>query len=409
MGNAHRQCFGMCSPGRAHSIDGAGLVTFGASPRIDNGWIAGRTDDIFNFFDGGRALPGTRRLVQCHALYIPFGYLVCRCHYGCYGLDENDPGMTGVSNITVTEDEAGIRLDRWFRRHYVDLGHGRLEKLLRTGQVRVDGGRSKASTRLETGQIIRVPPFTKPAIGLPRISSPVSRSRDTDMLKKLIVHLDDDVVAINKPPGLAVQGGTGLKQHLDGMLDGLRFDLKERPKLVHRLDRDTSGVLILGRNAFAAAKLAAAFRDRTAQKTYWALVVGVPRPRKGKIASKIVKKGKNVERSTKTKSDGIPGLTEYEVLESAGNEIAWLNLKPHTGRTHQLRVHCAELGTPILGDGKYGGREAFLAGLPDAKKLHLHARSLEIPHPRGGILRLQASLPPAMAKTWKFFGLEAGA
>ncbi len=318
--------------------------------------------------------------------------------------------MTGVSSITVTDDEAGLRLDRWFRRHYAELGHGRLEKLLRTGQVRVDGGRSKASTRLEAGQIIRVPPFSLSTKSEPRRTPPVSRSQETDKLKELVIHLDDDVLALNKPPGLAVQGGTGLKQHLDGMLDGLQFDLTERPRLVHRLDRDTSGVLVLGRNAFAAAKLAAAFRDRTAQKTYWARGVGVPRPRKGKITSQIVKKsGGGAERVIRAKGDGTRGLTEYEVLQSAGKEIAWLSLKPHTGRTHQLRVHCTELGTPILGDGKYGGRDAFLEGFPEAKKLHLHAQSLEIPHPRGGILRLQAPLPPLMAATWRFFGLEAGA
>ena len=194
------------------------------------------------------------------------------------------------------------------------------------------------------------------------------------------------------------------------MLDSLQFDLPERPRLVHRLDRDTSGVLVLGRNAFAAAKLAGAFRDRTAQKTYWALVVGVPRPRKGKIASRIAKKGSGgAARAAPAQATGKRGLTDYEVLESAGNEIAWLSLKPHTGRTHQLRVHCNDLGTPILGDGKYGGRNAFLEGLPEAKSLHLHARSLEIPHPRGGTLRLQAPLPPSMAATWRFFGLETGA
>jgi 23S rRNA pseudouridine955/2504/2580 synthase len=314
--------------------------------------------------------------------------------------------MTGVSNITVTDDEAGIRLDRWFRRHYSDLSHGRLEKLLRTGQVRVDGSRSKASNRLEAGQIVRVPPLPLPVAGAVKQAPRPPSSRSTDELRKLVIHRDDDVLVINKPPGLAVQGGTGLKQHLDGMLGGLRFDLKERPRLVHRLDRDTSGVLVLGRNAFSAAKLAAAFRDRTAQKTYWALVVGVPRPRKGQIASKIVKKANKSDRAGDMKMAGKPGLTEYEVLESAGNEIAWLSLKPHTGRTHQLRVHCVELGVPILGDGKYGGRSAFLEGLPSAKKLHLHARSLEIPHPRGGILRLEAPLPPSMAATWQFFGLQ---
>lgn len=318
--------------------------------------------------------------------------------------------MTGVQSIAVTDDEAGIRLDRWFRRHYAELGHGRLEKLLRTGQVRVDGGRSKGSTRLEAGQIIRVPPFPTAAEGKSQRAAPVPRAQDTEKLKKLVIHLDDDVLAINKPPGLAVQGGTGLKQHLDGMLDGLRFDQTERPRLVHRLDKDTSGVMVLARNAFAAAKLAAAFRDRTAHKTYWALVVGDPRPRKGKITSKIAKKGSSgSERVVKAKGDGKRAMTEYEVLENAGNEIAWLALKPHTGRMHQLRVHCADLGTPILGDGKYGGPAAFLEGVPDAKKLHLHAQSLEIPHPRGGTLCLQAPLPPSMAATWRFFGFEAGA
>jgi 23S rRNA pseudouridine955/2504/2580 synthase len=320
--------------------------------------------------------------------------------------------MTGVSNIAVTDDEAGIRLDRWFRRHYADLGHGRLEKLLRTGQVRVDGGRSKGSTRLEAGQIIRVPPISAEvgaAQARKRQAHKVSDSREAEQLKKLVIHLDEDVLVLNKPPGLAVQGGTGLKRHLDGMLDALRFDQKDRPKLVHRLDRDTSGVLVLGRNDFAAAKLAAAFRDRTARKIYWALVVGVPRPRKGKITSRVIKKSAASEQGEKAGTEGKRGLTEYEVLESAGNEIAWLALYPHTGRTHQLRIHCAELGTPILGDGKYGGRGAFLEGFPEAKKLHLHARSIEIPHPRGGKLRLQAPLPPAMAATWRFFGLDAKA
>lgn len=321
--------------------------------------------------------------------------------------------MRGVSNVTVSDDEAGIRLDRWFRRHYASLGHGRLEKLLRTGQVRVDGGRSKGSTRLKAGQTIRVPPLpdASPNNGGKAQKKPGQlRRQDSETLQKLIIHRDDDVLAINKPPGLAVQGGTGLKRHLDGMLDGLKFDLKERPRLVHRLDKDTSGVLVLARNAFAATRLAAAFRDRTAQKTYWALVVGVPRPRKGKMVSSLAKQTVGgTERVTRSKDDGRRALTEYEVLESAGNEIAWLALKPHTGRTHQLRVHCAELGSPILGDGKYGGQAAFLEGVPEARKLHLHARSLNIPHPRGGILHLEAPLPTSMAATWRFFGLETGA
>lgn len=315
--------------------------------------------------------------------------------------------MTGVTSVTVTTDEAGLRLDRWFRRHYAGLGHARLEKLLRTGQVRVDGARAKASARLEPGQVIRVPPLPPAPGDRPRKAPTVSPGSDIEALKKLIIHMDDDVLAINKPPGLAVQGGTGVKRHLDGMLDALRFGLDERPRLVHRLDRDTSGVLVLGRNVFAAARLAAAFRDRTAQKIYWALVVGVPRPRKGKITTPVTRKSVgNARRDGPAGTDAKTGLTEYEVLETAGSEIAWLSLKPRTGRTHQLRVHCAELGTPILGDGRYGGRTALHDGVPGAKQLHLHARRLDMPHPRDGALRLEAPLPPSLAATWRFFGFD---
>ena len=315
--------------------------------------------------------------------------------------------MTGVQTITVSGDEAGVRLDRWFRRHFEGIGHGRLEKLLRTGQVRVDGSRSKASTRLEAGQVIRVPPLGEDKKPLPRPTPPKISKRDADELQSLVIHRDDDVLAINKPPGLAVQGGTGLTHHLDAMLDGLRFGLVERPRLVHRLDKDTSGVLVLARNAFAATSLTNSFRGRSTKKTYWALVVGVPEKKSGRIVSELAKRGgRGMERMAETDSDGKRAITDYVVLEVAGNAVAWLGLQPHTGRTHQLRVHCKTLGTPILGDGKYGGREAFIDGVPDGKMLHLHARALEIPHPRRGVLKLEAALPSSMAATWRFFGFD---
>lgn len=315
--------------------------------------------------------------------------------------------MSGVQSITVTADEAGIRLDRWFRRHFADLGHGRLEKLLRTGQVRVDGGRSKSSTRLEAGQVIRVPPLGT------RTNAPVKaaparlKKSDVKALQDMVIHRDDDVLAVNKPPGLAVQGGSGLKQHLDSMLDGLRFGLSERPRLVHRLDKDTSGVLVLARNAFAATRLAAAFRGRHAQKTYWALVVGVPQPKSGKITSGLTKQGgKGGQKMAQTHEGGKRAVTEYAVIDEAGDRVAWLALRPQTGRTHQLRVHCASLGTPILGDGKYGGRDAFIDGLTGPQGLHLHARGLQIPHPRSGVLTLEAPLPKSMLETWRFLGFD---
>jgi 23S rRNA pseudouridine955/2504/2580 synthase len=324
--------------------------------------------------------------------------------------------MTGVRTLEVGSDEGELRLDRWFRRHFPGLGHGRLEKLLRTGQVRVDGGRAKGSTRLAAGMRIRVPPLGEDAeTAAPRDGrpGPVAKrdERAIAEIKALVIHRDDDVLAINKPPGLAVQGGTGLTKHLDAMLDDLRFGARERPRLVHRLDRDTSGVLVLGRNAAAASKLAAAFRGRSARKIYWALVVGVPKPRQGRISLDLAKTATGQgERVTAGEDEAARhAVTDYAVLQTAGDKVAWLALRPLTGRTHQLRVHCAEgLHTPILGDGKYAGKAAFLAGAPQARTLHLHARSLEIPHPRGGTLRLVADLPPALAGTWKFFGFAPG-
>ena len=314
--------------------------------------------------------------------------------------------MSAVETRTIAEDEAGLRLDRWFSRHFPHLTHGRLEKLLRTGQVRVDGARAKANVRLEAGQLVRVPPLpdappdaVKP--GPHRISD--SEARD---LQAAVLYRDDDVIVLNKPPGLATQGGTGQTKHVDGMLDVLRFDAKDRPRLVHRLDKDTSGVLLLGRNARATAWLAEAFRDRHARKLYWALTVGVPQLAQGKIDMPLAKQvGPGGERMMGDDDAGKPAVTLYQVLETAGRKAAWLALAPLTGRTHQLRTHCAAMGTPIVGDGKYGGDDAYLRGAI-SPLLHLHARSISIPRPRGGVLNVKAPLPPHMRETWKLFGLD---
>jgi 23S rRNA pseudouridine955/2504/2580 synthase len=319
--------------------------------------------------------------------------------------------MSGVQTIEVTDGDADRRLDRWFRQHFPDLPHGRLEKLLRTGQIRVDGARARASTRLTKGQQVRVPP-------LGDLLSPRTRKRqtadaaDVARVQDMVIHRDDDVIAINKPPGLAVQGGTGVQRHLDGMLDGLIFDAPERPRLVHRLDKDTSGVLLLGRTAKATARLTAVFRSREAEKTYWALVVGVPARRGGRIdmaiAKRVVGTGTAGERMA-TVAGGRQAITDYAVLETAGTKVAWLALRPLTGRTHQLRVHCNALGTPILGDGKYGGRAAFAAGIPGPARLHLHARAIRMPHPGGGWLEITAGMPVELATTWQFFGFDPAA
>lgn len=318
------------------------------------------------------------------------------------------PKAAGVQNTGVTQDEAGLRLDRWFKRHHKGLTHGRLEKLLRTGQVRVDGKRAKAGQRLEPGQTIRVPPLgipDKPAHRAKR--EPEIPQADADALRAAVLHRDDSVIVLNKPPGLAVQGGTGTHRHLDGMLQALRFDAPAPPKLVHRLDKDTSGVLLLARTQRAAASLTKAFRGQDVKKLYWAVIVGVPQLPAGRIRAPLVKRGgaggERVVIAGKTEAGARPAATNYRVIEPVGRSAAWVALMPLTGRTHQLRVHLASIGTPILGDGKYGGKNAFLPGL--SKNLHLHARRLIVPG-SGRKLDVSAPLPPHMAKTFKFFGFD---
>ncbi|WP_341915558.1 RluA family pseudouridine synthase [Ferrovibrio terrae] len=315
--------------------------------------------------------------------------------------------MSQVTTRTVGADEADLRLDRWFKRHFPWLGHAKLEKLLRTGQVRIDGGRAKAATRLEVGQAIRIPPLgDPPKDDEPRVSKPAKASPERIAeLEAAVLHKDDAVIVLNKPAGLATQGGTGLTEHLDGLLGFLKFGNAERPRLVHRLDKDTSGVLLLARSASAAAKLAEALRKRDAHKLYWALVMGVPIQRMGKIELALSKlPGAAGERMVADEEDGKNAVTLYRTIETAGRRAAWLGMAPLTGRTHQLRVHAAAIGTPIVGDGKYGGAEAFLTG-GVSRKLHLHARGIKLAHPDGGKLEIRAPLPPHMAATWDFLGL----
>lgn len=309
--------------------------------------------------------------------------------------------MSPVMTREVAAEDAGIRLDRWFRRHFPHLPHGRLEKLLRTGQVRVDGGRAKASARLNAGSMVRVPPLPEVA---PEAAKPVVSKDDTAFMRSLVIYKDARMIAINKPPGLAVQGGSGLTRHLDGMLDALMFDAKERPRLVHRLDRDTSGVLLLARSASAAASLGDAFRARDTRKTYWAIVVGSPPANQGTIDLPIAKLLKGDVEKMQPDEGGKYAVTHYAVLERAGRRAAFVAFSPITGRTHQLRVHAASLGTPILGDGKYGGAASFIPGV-DADFLHLHARAIELNGPKK--LRIVAPLPKEMRKTWDFFGFDA--
>ena len=316
--------------------------------------------------------------------------------------------MSRARTIPVVAAEEGQRLDRWLKRRFPGVPHARLHKWLRTGQVRLDGARAKAGDRLCAGQDVRLPPMDEEA-PRPRKRRPPGDA-EAAALRAMVLHRDARVLVLNKPPGLAVQGGSGLSRHLDGLLDALRFDSADVPRLAHRLDRETSGVLLLGRDAAATAKLAAAFRAHAARKLYWALVVGAPKASSGRICLALAKApGRRGERMAPGPAGAKRAETLYRVVESAGREAAWLALEPLTGRTHQLRAHCLALGSPILGDGKYGGRAAFLDLGSGGRKLHLHARAIRIPHPGGGVLEVTAPLPGHMVETWRLFGFDEGA
>ncbi len=317
--------------------------------------------------------------------------------------------MSGVVTLSVESDEDGLRLDRWFKQRYPALGHGRLERLLRTGQIRVDGRRAKSGTRLAPGQAVRIPPLSEPedaaAKSRARVSAPVS-DEDIRLLREAVLHEDDWVIAINKPPGLAVQGGSGQTRYLDAML-GAFENVDGKARLVHRLDKDTSGVLLLAKTAAAARSLTESFKSRRTQKVYWALVAGTPEASRGMIDLPLAKQaGPGGEKAGLAGEDdgGKPAQTLFQVVEKR-RALTWLVMLPLTGRNHQLRAHCAAMGTPVAGDGKYGGRKAIPEGI-DAQ-LMLHAREIALPHPDDGTtLRVTAPLPPHMAAVWRKLGFD---
>ena len=319
-------------------------------------------------------------------------------------------GQGGVQLRRVGPDEAPVRLDRWFRRHFPELPHARLQRLLRTGQVRVDGRRAEAGNRLDAGQVVRVPPLgdLAPAAPAPAMPRP-ARPEDAARLRDMTLYEDGALLVLNKPPGLAVQGGTGTARHVDGMLDALAAEYGERPRLVHRLDRDTSGLLVVAKTRAVAASLTAAFRRHAVRKLYWALALGRPPKAEGVVDTPLSKRATGRgERVQADEDEGRPARTRYRVIARAGRIGVWLALLPLTGRTHQLRAHCAQLGTPILGDGKYGGAAARPTGAP--RGLMLHARELRLPHPDGrSTLRLTAPLPDTVEAGFAWLGFEPDA
>jgi len=305
----------------------------------------------------------------------------------------------------VQPDEAGMRLDRWFRTHFPGLRHGGLERLLRKGQVRVNGRRVKSNRRLEAGEAVRIPPLEDAPT---RKAAPGADPATTVRLKSFILYEDDALLALNKPFGLAVQGGAKTRQHIDAMLAALAKS-GERPRLVHRLDRDTGGLLIVAKTRPAASALTKAFKGRDVEKTYWALTAGAPRPREGTIDLAIAKRmTREGERVVPAEGDDAKrAVTEYQTMEEAG-PVAFLAMRPVTGRTHQLRVHAAAIGCPIVGDGKYGGAVAHIDGV--TPKLHLFCRAMTFPHPATGrALTFSAPLTGHMAQTWDFLSFDKNA
>ena len=311
-----------------------------------------------------------------------------------------------VREFTVAADDDGIRLDRWFKRHLPEATFNIVSRWARTGQLRLDGNRAKPGDRVANGQVIRVPPAEPPRTAALKRERPSLSDDQIAFARTLDFHRDKSALVLNKPPGLATQGGTKTKDHVDGLLDALQYDAETRPKLVHRLDKDTSGVLLVARTARAAAHFAKNFSGRRTTKIYWAIVIGVPDVYDGTIDLALAKQPGTGGEKMHPDPEGQSARTRYRVLERAGNQAAFVALQPFTGRTHQLRAHMAAIGHPILGDGKYGGQEAFLTGAI-SRKLHLHARRLAMPHPDGGVLDASAELPEHFAASLAALGFSA--
>ncbi len=312
-----------------------------------------------------------------------------------------------MTEYQVTEAGAEMRLDRYLRREVPGLTQGVLQKLLRTGKIRLNGNRAEANTRLNSGDMLNVPDIAPPAEA-PRQRHVVKMDEArTKELERMVLYSDAWVIVLNKPAGLAVQGGSGITVHVDGMLDALRGDHPERPKLVHRLDRDTSGLLVIARSGRVASSLSAAFRGRDVEKTYWALLAGLPDVLEGRIDLPLKRidlgQTSRAEPSSRKDKEAQTAVTDYRILDKAGRKFCLAELRPQTGRMHQLRAHCLALGTPILGDEVYGGvySEHF------AQQLHLHARRLSFPHPEGGSLTVEAPLPKHMLDGLNYLGFPA--
>jgi 23S rRNA pseudouridine955/2504/2580 synthase len=314
----------------------------------------------------------------------------------------------GVQTVTVSGDENGMRLDRFFEARFPGLSFSHIQRIIRKGEVRVNGKRAQPKDRLQTGQAVRIPPLKLDAPKPRENASEDQKNRA--FIKSITLHEDDDVMVLNKPMGLAVQGGSGTTRHLDGMLGSITGKDGQRPRLVHRLDKDTAGCLLVAKTRFAASALAKTFRSRSARKIYWALVAGVPKPRQGRISTFLAKEEREDESLMRIAKHGDEGashaVTYYAVVETAARQLSWLSLKPVTGRTHQLRAHMQHIGHPIVGDEKYFRIENWELPGGMQNRLHLLARRIAVPHPRGGVIDVTAPLPPHMQQSWNLIGFD---
>ena len=313
---------------------------------------------------------------------------------------------TGVQTAKVSADEAGMRVDRFVEARFPGLSFSHIQRIIRKGELRVNGKRAQPRQRLEAGQAVRIPPLRLE----PRMPAHDAKTGNETFLKSIALYEDADVLVLNKPMGLAVQGGSGTTRHVDGMLEALRDAHGQRPRLVHRLDKDTAGCLLVAKTRFAAAALAKTFRSRSARKIYWALVAGVPKPRQGRISTFLAKETRADDSLMRVVRHGEEGashaVTYYAVIDTAARQLAWLSLKPVTGRTHQLRAHLAHVGHPIVGDPKYFSKENWQLPGGMQNRLHLLARRIVVPHPRGGTIDVTAPLPPHMQQSWNLIGLD---
>ncbi|MGB3864919.1 MAG: RluA family pseudouridine synthase [Xanthobacteraceae bacterium] len=319
------------------------------------------------------------------------------------------PLPTRVQTVTVSADEADMRVDRFLEARFPGLSFSHIQRIVRKGELRINGKRADSKDRLEQGQSVRIPPLRLDAPKVAQVSD--AQRKTLEALKAMTLFEDADVMVLNKPAGLAVQGGSGMTRHVDQMLEAMRDARGQKPRLVHRLDRETAGCLLIAKTRFAASALTGAFRHRSARKIYWALVAGVPKPKQGRISTYLAKEENEEDSFMRIAAHGDEGashaVTYYAVVEASAQKLAWVSLKPVTGRTHQLRAHMAHIGHPILGDPKYFNKENWQLPGGIQNRLHLLARRIVIPHPRGGVIDATAPLPPHMLQSWNLLGLEA--